>query len=305
MKSFVYLLLISLTIVSCSKNDGSPENPIFGEWRLIKITSDGTNTPQISDYSNKNIIYNFTSDRRVQNNHYELIITGEVNSGYPNGKYNYFFGYTYLHPGPWDKDDKEFWQSYGISLPTLKRYRVKPISHFFINDTPTKCLDIAYAYFENKDDVITYKIYQPKADKKLKWRGNVGYDIWQGWTQLPDEGNLLIITKSYKDIMCIDDTCGYNSVSPQSESTHPKEYVVDQLKKRFKKIVVLFDNDFDNPDNPGRLNAIKFCEKYTIPMIEIPSEYESKDFSDLVKNHGVDTAKKVLTKLLKDGKYIK
>ena len=90
MKSFVYLLLISLTIVSCSKNDGSPENPIFGEWRLIKITSDGTYTPQISDYSNKNIIYNFTSDRRVQNNHYELIITGEVNSGYPNGKYNYF-----------------------------------------------------------------------------------------------------------------------------------------------------------------------------------------------------------------------
>lgn len=204
----------------------------------------------------------------------------------------------------WDRSDKEFWSSYGISLRTLKRYRVKPITHFFLNETPNKCIQPAYAYFENKDNEITYKIYQPRAEKKLKWRGNVGYDIWQGWTQLPDEGKLLIITKSYKDIMSIDDVCGYNSVSPQSESTHPKEYVVDELKKRFNKIVVLFDNDFDNPENPGRLNAIKFCEKYNLPMIEIPDSYQSKDFSDLVKYHGQDEAKEVLTKLLKDGGFI-
>ena len=105
--------------------------------------------------------------------------------------------------------------------------------------------------------------------------------------------------------MSIDDICGFNSVSPQSESTHPKDYIVEELKKRFNKVVVLFDNDFDNPDNPGRLNANKFCEKYKLTMIEIPSEYKSKDFSDLVKYHGKEKAKEILTKLLKDGNYIK
>lgn len=113
MKNLIYLILISLTILSCSKNDDSPENPILGEWKLIKIISDDNYNPPILDYSNKNIIYNFTSHEiRYSTGSYEsiitgyeLIITGEENAGYPNGKYTYNFREDYPGPGPWAEDE--------------------------------------------------------------------------------------------------------------------------------------------------------------------------------------------------------
>ena len=110
MKNLFYLLLISLTLLSCSDNDDagdSLKNPIIGEWKLIKITSDGTYTPELMDYSNKRIIYNFTPNPRFYDNHYELIITGEENSGYSNGIYEYYFGEDNLEPGPWEDDEQK------------------------------------------------------------------------------------------------------------------------------------------------------------------------------------------------------
>tara|TARA_R110002073_G_scaffold31871_5_gene97340 strand:- start:6158 stop:6616 length:459 start_codon:yes stop_codon:yes gene_type:complete len=112
MKNIIYLLLISLSILSCSKNDDSNdslENPILGEWNLIKITSDGTYNPTQIDYSDKSIIYNFTPFFRYDTpgSGYELIISGGENSGYPNGRYEYFFREDYLEPGPWGEDDQK------------------------------------------------------------------------------------------------------------------------------------------------------------------------------------------------------
>ena len=107
MKKLIYLLLICLTILNCSKNDDSnnlQENPILGEWKLLKITSDGTYTPELIDYSNKSIIYNFTPEKKIYNyleSGFKLIITGEENSAYPNGEYEYFFREDYLS----DKSD--------------------------------------------------------------------------------------------------------------------------------------------------------------------------------------------------------
>jgi hypothetical protein len=111
MKNLIYLLLICFTLLNCSKNEDNnlQENPILGEWKLLKITSDGTYTPELIDYSNKSIIYNFTPDKRYNypESGFKLIITGEENSGYPNGEYEYFFREDYLKPGPWGENDQK------------------------------------------------------------------------------------------------------------------------------------------------------------------------------------------------------
>jgi len=90
MKKKIYLLLISLAILSCSKDDDSLENQILGEWILIEAQLiDFSPNPPIIDYSNENIIYNFQLNEK-------LVVTGGDNVGYPNGEYEYFFGEDYL-----------------------------------------------------------------------------------------------------------------------------------------------------------------------------------------------------------------
>jgi hypothetical protein len=112
MKNIIYLLLISLTISSCSNNDNSLEDPIIEKWKLLRTTSDGTYTPEIIDCTDKNTIYNFTntpSEFYFIDGSSELIITGAENARYPNGKYDYYFREDYLEPGPWEKMTKKFY----------------------------------------------------------------------------------------------------------------------------------------------------------------------------------------------------
>ena len=98
--------------------------------------------------------------------------------------------------------------------------------------------------------------------------------------------------------MSIVNVAGMNAVALQGEAMRPKQHVVQQLKDRFDKVYVLYDNDFDNPNNPGRTLGNKIASEFNLTQIEIPDDYLSKDFSDLVKAHGNYNANSVLQKLL-------
>ena len=90
MKNLMYLLLIIFTILSCSKDDYSMNEQIYGEWKLTEARIvDFSPNPPIIDYSDDNIIYNFKFNGK-------LIVTGEENVGYTNGEYEYFFGEDYF-----------------------------------------------------------------------------------------------------------------------------------------------------------------------------------------------------------------
>jgi len=94
MKNLMYLLLIIFTILSCSKDDYSMNEQIYGEWKLTEARIvDFSPNPPIIDYSDDNIIYNFKFNGK-------LIVTGEENVGYTNGEYEYFFGEDYLGGAP-------------------------------------------------------------------------------------------------------------------------------------------------------------------------------------------------------------
>lgn len=203
----------------------------------------------------------------------------------------------------WNQYDAEFWQKRGVSYTTLQFYKVKPISHIFVNENIIKADNLAYAFIEEKDNKITYKIYQPFNDKGLKWLSSHDNSIWQGWTQLPKTGDELIITKSLKDVMAIATILKTPAIALQSEHAKPKDKIIYDLGERFDQIYILYDNDYDKEINIGKLRgayvASRFREyKKGVTQIEIPEFHKSKDFSDLVLNYGADEARYHLSNLL-------
>lgn len=191
-----------------------------------------------------------------------------------------------------DRDIK-FWKQYGISLSTLQRYKVLPISFFKINEYTFIADKYAYVFVEVKDGKITYKIYQPHSIM-YKWITSHDHSVHQGYTQLPKEGNLLIITKSLKDVMSIYEATNIPAVGIQSESVMIKDSIMDEYKNRFKHVIGFFDND-----DQGEICAEKYHERYNIPNIFMPVEV-SKDFSDSVKNIGPKKSTYLLHKLIKN-----
>lgn len=196
--------------------------------------------------------------------------------------------------------DIRYWKTFGISVDTLARYNVFSCKYIFINDSiiaVDNAKSPAYAYLEHKDGKYTYKIYQP-FNKEQRFISNVDKSVWQGWTQLPERGNKLIITKALKDVMAITEVTGIPAVAMQAETTDPKPHIIDQLKSRFKKVYLLYDNDFNKEVNWGRKYGQQIATNFNLKQIEIDDKYQSKDFSDMIKDHGIEEAKAHLTNLI-------
>ena len=207
----------------------------------------------------------------------------------------------------WRKHDLDYWNSYGISLRTLKQCDVYPVSTIIIekdnNVWRIPAEKYAYCYVERKEGVVTLKIYQPFSAKH-KWSNGNDNSVWNLWEKLPENGEVLIITSSRKDSMCITENTGYPSVSLQGEGYMPKPTVMDELKSRFTKIYVLYDNDFSGEKNWGRILGKKICDKFNLTQIEIPEIFLSKDPSDLCHNYSREKLKEVIVSLVENKKIV-
>tara|TARA_R110002012_G_scaffold36162_3_gene102348 strand:- start:884 stop:1879 length:996 start_codon:yes stop_codon:yes gene_type:complete len=181
---------------------------------------------------------------------------------------------------PWNTEDAKFWSKYLVSKKVLLKFAVEPISHYWVNNNRFTCKSISYAFkFKNR-----YKIYSPYEEKN-KWLSNTKKTDVQGYNQLPNKGERLIITSSLKDVMCLH-SAGYNSIAMQSEMQLPDDKLISELKERFNTIEILYDNDFNKEHNPGQNMANKICGLYGFKNICLPNEFRSKDPSDLVNKVG-------------------
>ena len=203
---------------------------------------------------------------------------------------------------PWKIKDKNYWnKKYSLSKAQLEYCSVFPISHFFINGFCTKAQELAYAFVEGKDNNQTFKIYQPYADVENKWFSNNDYSTWELWTQLPDKGETLIITSSRKDAMVIKSLFSSENItscSLQSEGVKPKQSVVDELKSRFKKIFVLYDNDFKSKKNIGQIAGARVAKATGFIQIEIPDGCGVKDPSDYIEEFGASALTRLILGLV-------
>lgn len=200
----------------------------------------------------------------------------------------------------WTKYDKEYWKQYHIPLKLLEYHNIKSVDYYKITSSKLQGVYyrinpfmLAYSidYYWN-EGVFRRKLYFPK-NKTTRFISNVDSTIVQGWTLLPRRGNILFITKSYKDIL-IFNLLGYWAIAPNNESSYIPEQVMDKLKSRWKHIYVWFDND-----EGGIKGAKSFSEKFNLKMIHNPLN-EPKDPSDFVKKHGLSKFDQLIQSFLRD-----
>jgi hypothetical protein len=162
-------------------------------------------------------------------------------------------------PIPFSQKDKLFWQKYEISKSNLIEDKVFSISLYtgYSKHNEPFCIkphnEIMYAYTDFPNDKV--KIYRPNAPDKLgKWFTNCNQNDMGSINHLPKKGKLLIITKSYKDCRVLRNL-GFNSIWTQNEGMIPNDEILKNLCKRFKKIIIWFDND-----NIGIAKSVMFKE---------------------------------------------
>lgn len=189
--------------------------------------------------------------------------------------------------------DINYWKQFNISINTLKKFNVNSIKYYL-------CNGIVKGTYKRENPMYAYKvynnfkIYRPLADKYTKWRNNLtDYDI-QGYEQLPQKGDILFITKSMKDVMCLHEM-GYPAVSPSSESTFLPKDVLEQLKTRFKRIIILFDRD-----TAGVKRSRKLSRETGLEATFINKKFKAKDVSDAVKANSFEEIKNWLNETIKN-----
>ena len=208
---------------------------------------------------------------------------------------------------PWKDYDYEYWASYGIEKQWLKYANISPISHKIITKKDKEtgktskyifpCPRYCYVFCEYKDGKLSLKIYSP-FDKKHKWCSKMDSSVWSLWTKIPERGDNLIIGSSTKD--CLNISCNLHipAICMQGEGYTPKPQIIDELKSRYQNIIVFYDNDYTNKDNPGRADSIKLADDYNLKRVEIPAEYEAKDPSDLFKKYGKEKYMEIMHGIL-------
>lgn len=202
----------------------------------------------------------------------------------------------------WRDYDIEYWNSYGITLEWLKYADVYPISHKIILKNGRRMVfpadKYSYVYVHFKDNKVQLKIYSPYNTSGFKWSSNLDRSVWSLWEKIPQTGDNLIISSSLKDCLNIMNNLGIPAICLQGEGYIPKPHVIQQLKDRYKNIIVFYDNDYSTSVNSGHKDAEILCKEYGFSMIEIPAIYESKDPSDLYKKHGKNKYLKIMKELL-------
>jgi hypothetical protein len=189
----------------------------------------------------------------------------------------------------WSTQDQYFWTQFNIGSKLLEAHHVKPLeSYCMTKDDKELCITGLYLYGYFKADGTLYKIYQPKTlDKKFIKVS----DYIQGMHQCIGEKHL-IITSSLKDVMSIKSLkLSLDVIAPDSENTMLKQEMMEELRDKYKKIIVLFDND-----DAGIKAMHAYKEKY--PFIEITLLPMSKDVSDSIKDYGAKEVRNRLVPIL-------
>ena len=191
----------------------------------------------------------------------------------------------------------DWWNKFGISLQTLKKFRVFSCKNIWINDHIIHLEtnnQLVFGYYGGiKDNIEQWKLYWPN-NKKYKWLSNRDSSQLQGARMLPKSGgDLIIIQKSLKDVMLLYEF-GIPSVAPNSENHFLSDEQLMKLKSKVKRIIVWYDNDA-----PGKAYLEKIKKEHPeLDYFYIPEDFKEKDFSDFYKKYGKDEATKFLNKYI-------
>lgn len=185
---------------------------------------------------------------------------------------------------PFTDLELKWWGRYGVTPEILQRFDVYSCKHVFLNGnlcakSQQHCPIFGY-YGKKYQGNELWRCYFPER-KEYRFLTNWPAKKIQGYDQLPKKGKLLIITKSMKDVLCLY-SCGLTAIAPNSENLFISDTILSNLKTRFERIVVFYDND-----RPGLYNMAKIRKQHPeLTYTFIPKEYGVKDISDFYKKFG-------------------
>ena len=195
----------------------------------------------------------------------------------------------------------EWWKQFGISIKTLKKFHVFSIEHVFLNEelkftSSEQCPIYGYYFGKDKNRTEKWKIYFPLKEN-YRFLNNLSKKVLQGYHQLPKTGDLLVITKSMKDLMAMYEF-GIPAVSPNSETLFVDDKKLEEFKKRFKHILVVYDQD-----RPGKHNMWLIRKQHPELNYYFLPWYLAKDFTDSIKMVGVNEMKKYVNEFMSNYKF--
>lgn len=191
----------------------------------------------------------------------------------------------------WNNLDVKYWlDEHKIDSKMLNRYNVKPLAYYELSNESREfkvVRELLYGFFKNNGEL--YKIYVPysKVNKFFKVKSYV-----MGYEQLTFKSPYLLILSSLKDIMAFNmmKIKGVECIAPDSENTLITPKQMDWLKKKYKKVITLFDND-----EAGILGMERYNKAYDLPGILVKLE---NDMAENVKEHGILSTREIITPLL-------
>ena len=222
-------------------------------------------------------LYNLNYYQAIEKVYYDLI--NKKDMGIP--KLNFVVKehqYSKIQVEYKDFTDKalDYWNEYSIDINRLNKFNVYLCNKVYVND------ELLYTYNENNLTFGYYfgngywKIYSPMK-KERRFMSNTNNKIYQGLSLLPQNGDNLIITKSYKDVICFD-LFDIPAISPQSESCKLDDRLMVNLKSRFNNIYINYDYDYTGISSMNRER-----KKYNLIPLYFKNKLPTKDFADYLK----------------------
>lgn len=211
----------------------------------------------------------------------------------------------------WNSQDVTYWyKKYGLTRSTLNKFKVFPVEFAWYGKNICyrhDFFDPCYAYKLGKYEYKLYFPFRKDNHKKHLQRFLTNTGRLQGYMQIPDKMNILCLTKSMKEVMCLDQYCNIPAVAKQGEGMYYSDKEIQHFKERASFIFVFLDFD-----NVGVKMANELFKRHGIYPLFLTNgkygtiDYGAKDLSDYIeKNKTVAPLLKEFKMLLKEVNYEK
>lgn len=207
------------------------------------------------------------------------------------------FNYQLKYSDSWLDWQLEYWSKGGIKISTLNKFNVKWCNELWFNNklfSRGSKTNLMYYYdhstvpFEE-----SWTVYRPNAPFDKKFRKHNIDNKTMGLDLIPESGEILVITKSYKDIMVLFEI-GIPAIAPHNENIPITKETIDNLKERFDHIYVNYDND-----STGVNSSIKFTKEHNLNYWNIPRSLNCKDPYECSCMYGVEKVFNLLNEKIK------
>jgi len=173
--------------------------------------------------------------------------------------------------------EQAYWQQYGVSPRILEIYNILGVDSYQAggHSEQTEKDNPIFAYHAGGD---SYKIYRPFAvedQSKFFWIGSKP-DNWYFGLEYCKGSERVYIAAGEKDTLTL--VCqGVDAFTLNSETAALPDDLAGRLKKQFREVVILYDND-----TTGQDNSKKLCDAHSFTRAILPDGI--KDISDLIKS---------------------